>query len=675
MTKEPQQEVQTSNAEHKIKVMLVHNDPEGILEITRSLRNINVSPKDMLLAERSSEAMRLMEEYRGKIDLLLLNTQIVGRSLKELIKEATSNRHIPYIVTNDAIEIDPNVQLSEEIKKEDFLEHLQRVLREMPFKKVYGVPLEKILVVTSSQKIRDRIHKSLAEEQISDDTIVFMDVNQALNAIVEEADAEKQTNVTENRKRLGLVLLEDGQGAEALAEMIHNDIQIPPFVAVITPTEEIPEHWKNVKLDLGSRLQFVENEGIESDIDEIVMKAKSHINEKTIDTAIKENEKITKEEKLKDNGATAEFIGPEIQCWYEMLKEYPDLRRPDPNVKDFLSRPTLKEKKVALFDVDGTLAEQFVMGRFVRFLASNNNFDRLSDSIAGSSKKRNREGFNTLKRIVDIIEKGKYTGTYSQLITDMNRAYAQMLAGIKVREACCLGYHFSTEDFERYSLKHHTYQYAKPVLELIKHLKIVPSLLTGMPAETIEGYRKGLGIEERCHPLQLETRFVGDEMVYVENVLNNGGLSDAKENTASLIASNKNDILFHMGDQETDIPAMNIAMKGKNKVCGKGFFMMDPNSTDGHNHIADIKRGHVEFYRRGHLLTVDKNLSRFAILNSIIHQLHSMIAIRDQMANTPVNAYEDIRLLLNHLINYPMDIQQFYKDDYDVSGQEENDIP
>ena len=682
MTEETQVESDSTQESQVGKVMIVHNDRDGILEIIETLKAVDIPESDILIAEHANEALQSIMNSRGRLNLLVLNTRIGGPALKDVIKHEALGKYIPYVVTDESIEIDPNGQRPEQMGKGGLLEHIKQVLKDVPYKISYGVPLGKILIVCPDKDKQEKIIASLREEGIDEGMVSIMNIDQALDAVLEECEREKQSQVTENREKIGLVILEDKEGAADLAEAIQKEIQIPPFVAIIKQGEVLSKSWEAVKFelpDLQHRLQQVEPENIEADMEDILKNAKANIYNKTIETAQSENKQKYEESaqaiQEKDE-PVIESNEPIIKCWYEMLKEYPDLRRPNPKMTERLAGPTMKGRKVALFDVDGTLAEQFVMGRFVRFLAGNNNFDRLSDSIQGSNKKRNREGFNTLKRIVDILEKDKYKGSYTQLIADMNRAYAQMLAGIKVRETCTMGYHFSTEDFERYSFKHETYNYAKPVLELIKHLKVVPSLLTGMPAEAIEGYRQGLGIEERCHPLQLETRFIGGEMVYVENVLNSGGLSDAKENTASLIAANKNDILFHMGDQETDIPAMNVAMeKGKNQACGKGFFIMDPNSPEGQNHIADIKRGHIEFYRRGHLITLDKELDTFPLLLSLVHQLHSFIAIRDQMAKTPANAYDELRQLLNHLINNPLDLQQFYKDNYAEVGQEEMEIP
>jgi len=282
-----------------------------------------------------------------------------------------------------------------------------------------------------------------------------------------------------------------------------------------------------------------------------------------------------------------------------------------------------KGTRVALLDVDGTLAESFIMGRFARHLA--HVFPQLLNDLPKSQRAKNQHALKGLLARVENIEKGTLPKNmpYEEMIREMDRLYREALTGLSVKKVCAIGAQWSKEDS-----KSSLYRYAKPIIELLKHLNIVPALVTGLPAEALSGYIDGLGgIEARCYPLELQTvKNEHGEMVYGEKIERETGVSNEKLAIARSIVDSGHDIYCAFGDQNSDLGMMRMAtdIKKGNVAFGKAFYFADTKGTKFAGHMADINTSSSDSFGRRHLMVIDKELELFAMLEEIAHSFFRM---------------------------------------------------
>lgn len=445
----------------------------------------------------------------------------------------------------------------------------------------------------------------LSEENIQ--TVESAD--EALDILIENDE------VSEARDRIHMLLCnvvsgkEDSSSGTDLIKMIRHDVLNRPCVISTTPKAQ-KEEIEAIKELLRHHADLCLLKGDEfSEVG--LIEAIRRTNKLTSYQADPRSEKDPPIQEEESSEGPIIVPGGDEACYYERLK--------DKNLPSLINN--LSNQLVALFDVDGTLARPFIMGRFVEFLKDNSHFQELLRNLKPSSqRKKNREAMKNLFALIEKARKGTYEGPYQQMIKEMDNFYAEMLAGLSVRKVCAIGSSWSYEDQQI-----RKYQYAEPIIRLVRHLGMVPTLVTGMPAETLPGYKEGLaGIEERCYFLELHTTVKEGELVYVDQVKHHAGLSDKKGGAADHIIKNGNLVMCAFGDQDSDLDMMTRAMIHKGGAAGKGFYFMEKGSQESLDHIAHMKKGHSNEYNADHLLEIDKNKKIYAILEQIVSYLFIM---------------------------------------------------
>lgn len=251
----------------------------------------------------------------------------------------------------------------------------------------------------------------------------------------------------------------------------------------------------------------------------------------------------------------------------------------------------LREKFVFSLDVDGTLLRGdrgFVLARFLDFLKDNHLIPDIS------SKERALNLLNESRLQLEDPQSYKYENALDNLA----EGYAQLLKGLKVVDVCKMGNIFSRLDFNNNAF-HFSYQLVRG----LKACGIVPTLITGIPAETIGGYREQLGIQEIGHPMTMEIKGEGSEMVYTGYVGVNRGLGQHKGELAEQIIQNDNLYLGHIGDRMSDAAPASYAIRedgiDDNKVFGRGYFLVPDTGKHGDKMRHDLNEKDSKHLSRG----------------------------------------------------------------------------
>jgi len=622
---------------------------------------------------------------------LVVGDDMGGRNFFEIVRESIDETLCPYLVSvyNDGEEggmdaADIQVSRSE---LADFLPEIIREIREkialQPLgrkgfqaspESVRHIPLNTLVVGHRDNGILKTTETELEKMDLPVERIRAYS---SAEGVLDILSAEK-----EELQRCNLLMIDVTDGNETDGETLidfANDLPQRPFIVMIG-SAEIPEALKG-KIDLF--FPKTEKFDFSAELPQIFYEAQKFAAGELYDAAAAED--VLHDSQVSDQPSDGDLviaatkpsrredserliITPEddVWCWYEQLAEMPDLRKPvKSNGSENADSPVYGKlssgNRVAMFDVDGTLAQPFVMGRFVRELSRSGAYANLIKSVSETDRHRNQAAFGELLNLIQQLEDGTYKGPYEELIRQMNKSYSTMLSGMEVRDVFRIGNAFASRDVKR-----ELYWFSKPVLRLIHYLGLTPTFVTGMPAEALAGYRHHFEIEDRCYPLQLHTQRNSDGKLiydYRDKPLDHGGLAENKEYTASQINANGNEIYMHMGDQESDIPAMHAAIKPQDNAFGKGFYVMNINSITGQRHIEDILRGHSEVYNRGHLMIIDKNWKVFTVLLQIVRGLHTTQAFRDDHLGLKEGDYSDFRIKLNRLLNHPAELRQFYKFD------------
>lgn len=212
-----------------------------------------------------------------------------------------------------------------------------------------------------------------------------------------------------------------------------------------------------------------------------------------------------------------------------------------------------KGHMTALFDVDGTLARGFTMGRFIEF-AHTEGFGH------SDYRKILMDLFRAYEEESSAYTQGKGKAPdYPKFIEETGKAFAMMLKGLNALHMRQLGTAWSIADLRN---PRRLKPFAKPLIRFLRAVGIVPTLITGTPFELLEGFRQSLGIETKCHGMQFSTEGEGETARYDGEVKYPTGLAHEKAALCALIARFHR-IVFAAGDQISDQPLLDAALNAK----------------------------------------------------------------------------------------------------------------
>ncbi|MBI5422032.1 hypothetical protein HZA44_02775 [Candidatus Peregrinibacteria bacterium] len=494
-----------------------------------------------------------------------------------------------------------------------------------------------VLVVESESKGTGDTKATLQDLGLSPDAIITaQSIEQAMDILAERA-------VKGERERIALLLCDtrvqtEGDGV-ALMQLVKNDFENPPYVIATggadegVATHEIADAFlAHEPRDLyGARMK------------EELTRAKGMLPAQAFDEVFRESVQANNTVAQTQELASARTDAKESErapTWFELDKEHKieDLRE---QKHDKEGQPV--NRLVAVFDLDGTLAKPFTMGRFVQFLTESS--EKGQESILRQLLKEVRKGADNVRASKDLVGAFKrfrdnpagYKGEFSDkvgyvaFIIDTNKYFSEMLNGLSAQSVFKLGEEWCRKDAPRQIFSH-----ARPIIRLCKELDIVPTLVTGTPAEAVAGFRQVLEIEERCHPLELAT----DETGRYSGLKYETGLTKSKNEVIRKIVRNGNHIILSAGDQVTDSPLHEAALSREHdSLSGIAcYFGSDQNDIQGFSH-------HLE--NRWMLPIPYMERTTFAILEMIVERLHAVSQLEENMAVLSVGFREKINDLIN----------------------------
>jgi phosphoserine phosphatase/CheY-like chemotaxis protein len=670
------------------ETVLIVNDDETAVEAIRGIlqADLGIHDKDIKTANSSTEAVETIRAARGEIRLLIIQEKTSGRQFKDHIKEEFfKDRPIPPMVTNDQMPGSSDTSSEFVAAGSSAFSKIQAILRQKSeFLKGILSALN-VLVVSEIEENRNRIKELLMKEGVpSENIFLAKNPDAGLVKIVDGVNREVHSGggKTEKREDVHTVIIDDKAGPSFLQRVQEDARGVHPFAVVLREDgAEISTLWQ--KAELHSReMQFMQRSEFNGDA----------VGDVAIQSNLQSREQLLKEAQNKGGGKDDKAGAPsgadssgsrqsvvtlgdteQYFCFYEEARKLPTLvRRSDFDPNMAINTNHISGENVGSFDMDGTLIDPYVMGRFVQFLSRDNNLQGLIKDLPPQGKRIKRQLLTKLINIIEFITKshedkaaarGKIANQYrerpyEEILDLLNNSYAELLAGLKVHEVCKKGHQFSLADFEQHKVKT---PYAKPLIDMVRYLGITPTLLTGMPAEVMGGYRERLGIKERCYPLEI--RVNGN--VFDNQVIFKGGTAEEKQRVASSIVASGNQLFFHAGDQISDIGVMTVAMESLEKSCraqGKGFFMFSPNSREGHDLIEKIYGGHSGIYLAGRMALIDRKLKTFAVLERVLDELMGIVSIRDERNSVPPESFDITRRNIETLSRSRFtELQKFYK--------------
>jgi phosphoserine phosphatase len=668
----------------------------GILTEELGIKEDDIQVAETTLA--ATEILRKVEGVRQQIRLLIVQERLVGAKFIEYLQEDvfTGDGMPPVVITNREI----TSRSTADSLPAGSLSRIQKLLQEKPdfLKEILGNL--NVLVINQSEEIRDQIKAALEKEGILPGNIFTTDnqsngLDRVLGGVERELHAGEA--VTKRKEDIHMIVMSPEEGS-TLVEFAHEDRKVYPYTVVLSEGgQKIEQIWTSAKYNTADVSSMAYSDFGPAAIDQVALEADTlYRSQKHSEaqarmphptaTTHSELPTISEEAPMPVVAASAAdserlIITPGDSESYFNFHRYarslPTLVRHGDFEKNMALNPSqIEGNKVCSFDMDGTLLTAYVMGRFAQFLSKNENFDEIISGLPAKDKSNKYKLLRELMNIIEFITKTDEEKAasrnararrfkdrpYEEILNILNNAYAELLEGLPVDIVCKKGHQFSLSDFDQ-----HAIHYARPIINMIHSLGMMGTLLTGMPAEVIGGYREKLGIKERCYPLELRTKMVKDKLVFDKQVVFKGGTADEKQKVASSIAAGgHNELFFHMGDQISDIGVMTIAMDTLERAIraqGKGFFMLSPNSKEGHALIAEIREGHSRIYQNGRLVLVDKELKTFAILEKVLDELLGTVHIRDgrRKITNPEDS-DDLRKKLEALsINRFTELQRFYK--------------
>jgi len=439
---------------------------------------------------------------------------------------------------------------------------------------------------------------------------VDMDVVDAFDALTDQEDKIEAGEIGE-RDRWHWLFTSNPD----LAEVVRHELIPRPYITAIVGPDDDP----NIKASLRSHAdQLIEKtEDSEWQIPkDLPAKVSEFAGEQIRPTETHPPEETHDDQQSVIIPDHPEIIsGEDALCIYELMQlgQLPDLRKPDSYPKD---------TKVVLLDVDGTVTEEFVMGRIAEDFKLNPKWAQrfqklLDDNLSPVQRKLNKAALNRLYIVKGKAKKSEYIkndqggpGDYNETIQYMNSLYGRMMARLPVRKVCALIHEWAEIDVSK-----KLYKFTMSLVEELQDIKhVVLSLITGMPAEAIAAYKKTMDIEEmgHCLVLEIEKDEKGD-LVYTGSVAEQGGTESSKKGVAGQIKENY-EIVLVLGNQPSDLEMMKVGIgwtreaSAKDIAYGKALYVTNMFASDfTPKHMDYIKAKCKEEYKRGHLQFIHYN--------------------------------------------------------------------
>ena len=314
-----------------------------------------------------------------------------------------------------------------------------------------------------------------------------------------------------------------------------------------------------------------------------------------------------------------EALSPELLLKREAMEEEIDLAR------------GVRNRLVALLDLDGTLSIPFTVARWVK---------HLDDERIGDGRSREK-----LLQMMTDYEDGKYVKGYYTFIEESGILYGQMLTGQKVELIREMGEEWSLKDAPLHLMK-----FAIPLVQLLlKILRIEPTLVTGTPIEAIQGFRHALGIRDRCYALEADHK----DGIYTGTIKYNTGLPDTKSGLVRKFAEDANhQIAFAIGDQGSDSPLIKGALEiqkwnRKKDICGTGILIDVPDSV-----WNEYRSHHADAIRDLRLRRLQSSTETNALLNAVRE------SIRMAALDPSNKGLESVYALAQRIKKYEMDLME-----------------
>lgn len=476
-----------------------------------------------------------------------------------------------------------------------------------------------VLVVESGTKNPGETKGALQGLGVFPENILVTEsTEQALDIVAERA-------VKGERERILLLLCDvrvktEGDGV-AMMELAKTDIKNPPYIVAMGNADQSLEAGECANAFLAKDSPDFYG----SLLREELVRANSFVSSQALDQVLAGNAQETErgaeatQPQIVADVRTETGESEKMPTWFELDKDHKieDLREPK-----YDKEGKLVHRLVGVFDLDGTLAKPFTMGRFVQFLTESS--EKGQESILRQLLKEVRKGADNVRAAKDLVGAFKkfrdapetYAGGYPQFIRDTNKYFSEMLNGLSAQSIFKLGEEWCRKDAPRQVFSH-----ARPIIRLCKELDVVPTLITGTPAEAVAGFRQVLEIEERCHPLELGT----DEADRYKGLKYETGLTKSKNEVIRKIVQSGNRIILSSGDQVTDSPLHEAALSREHdSLSGIAcYFGSDYKDIQGFSH-------HLE--NRWMLPIPYMERTTYAILEMIVERLHAVSQLDENRA-------------------------------------------
>ena len=600
-------------------VLVVDEDKKTRQLLADLLKKNDIPEENIHLTESILEATailmkRIMLDAKQRIHLLISDVRVPeeknATEFIELAREHEENR--PYIAAiseysattpltdfadeflqkPDEIDIERLAEVIKDAKEliEEQREKEALVLAQLQADEEVGLDQEeaispkpiRALLVDEDSETRKVLSSSLSKHnKIPEENIFAANNNEeAFNLFME---------LMKTNHCIDLVLLSDLQARKGIEEWAARIKQVPEeFRPIVSPASENSKH----------------------------ITVKEMVEAKKTREYLKEHQPTEQPEEATPD--EEKIVSPELLLKKECVEEGIDLAR------------GVRNRVIALFDLDGTLSVRFTVARWVKHLDN----EKIGDD-------RSRE---KLLQMMTDYEDGKYGKGYYPFIEESGTLYGQMLTGQKVEPIREMGEEWSLKDAPLHLMK-----YSVPLIQLARDLGIEPTLVTGTPIEAIQGFRHALGIRDRCYALEADHK----DGIYTGTIKYNTGLPDTKSGLVRKLAEDANhQIILGAGDQGSDSPLIKGALEvqkwnRRNDICGTGILIDVPHSV-----WNEYRSHHADAIRDLRLKKFHSSTETTAFLTAVLE------ALRRVVLDPSNKGIESIYALAQRIKKYEIDLME-----------------
>ncbi len=546
-------------------------DEDHITAIKRQLKEFGA--KNVHFAQVANDAIKRLGD--NKIDIMLYDGILGGPSFIQFVSSYYTE------IRDDADSI------SCIISSDKISEHKEHNIQSAVLDELQDVLLPKIyaLIVHKSTNVREKVQQCLEGAGVSAGKIQIAEnteIGQELVTSPITDVVEINGGTAEVEEDVSLAFVQDGvDGAKMAVRAWQNEVY--PYIVAIKGPDDPGINWE----DLGPPDNFsaIDVDSLSpADVKRIIPQAKRHLKGQKRQQYEKARTVVRAFEEREIALATPLIVeAPTIiipkGCYYENVKQLPDLRSPE-----------YQNHLAAVLDLDGTLSDAFTMARFIESFTTpqgESEFDRLLNELPKEFQERNRKALEDLNEKFDEWREMKKVGRkfthqeYINFIETTDNLFAKVMQDLRAIDVFMWGEKWCKGDFESRNgnggkvqmlgdAEQHVWSHARPLIGLLKKVHIMPTLITGTPAEAVSGFRSVLGIDERCHAMEL---YIDSNGRYTGNVKHHTGLP---RNKATLMAK-IGKVVFAAGDQQSDYPLLDRSLSVKNDgLQGFGVFFGDP---------------------------------------------------------------------------------------------------